>query len=404
MGLFDKLRHSRKEDNSIDIAAVDCGDTAISDMETAIADCCAEIDLNKCVKLPFKDIGCLGALFSGLVPALRTVSVESTGYIPVNMNPGDMLKCAKDGFNWGAHITADGKSVMTKWAKNAPIKATMPVNPAMVMMAVMLVSVEKKLDAIQETQHSILSFLEQDKQAEQQGNLNVLTDILTGYKYNLDKQQFLQNGHMKALDIKQSSEKNVLFYREQITSTIQREEPAISFDNVIGDTVSKLVKQFKNYRMALYLFAFSSYLDAMLLGNFTSEYLEQIACRVDQYNVSYHNQFTECLKMIEKLCTKSLQTGASSFIGSLFQSVSKIVGDTPIIKNSHADEWLQKEGNRLLDSGNVKAQRLSNDFAKNEDNGSEIFIENIRNISRICNQTQRMIVRDDAVYLAATTH
>ena len=35
-------------------------------------------------------------------------------------------------------------------------------------------------------------------------------------------------------------------------------------------------KQFGNYRMALYQFAFSSFLETMLLGNYRQEYLDQI--------------------------------------------------------------------------------------------------------------------------------
>ena len=89
-------------------------------------------------------------------------------------------------------------------------------------MAAIMMEINKKLDNIQEMQQRILDFLEQDKQAEQQANLNVLTDILEGYKHNWDNAQYLQNHHMKALDIKQTAEKNIIFYQEQIAASIKK--------------------------------------------------------------------------------------------------------------------------------------------------------------------------------------
>ena len=54
---------------------------------------------------------------------------------------------------------------------------------AMMMMAVMLVQIEKKMDSIQKTADSIMSFLEMDKQAEQQGNINILNDSVKQYLF-----------------------------------------------------------------------------------------------------------------------------------------------------------------------------------------------------------------------------
>ena len=99
-------------------------------------------------------------------------------------------------------------------------------------MAAIMMEINKKLDNIQEMQQRILDFLEQDKQAEQQANLNVLTDILEGYKHNWDNAQYLQNHHMKALDIKQTAEKNIIFYQEQIAASIKK-MPGIHLDQAV---------------------------------------------------------------------------------------------------------------------------------------------------------------------------
>ena len=63
----------------------------------------------------------------------------------------------------------------------------MPYNPTMLFMAAALMSIDKKLDIIQETQQEILSFLENKEKANLKASLDTLSDILNNYKYNWEK-------------------------------------------------------------------------------------------------------------------------------------------------------------------------------------------------------------------------
>jgi hypothetical protein len=51
-------------------------------------------------------------------------------------------------------------------------------------------SIDRKLDSIQETQQEILEFLEQKEKSRLKGNLNVLADVLNNYKYNWNNEKY----------------------------------------------------------------------------------------------------------------------------------------------------------------------------------------------------------------------
>jgi len=233
MGILDKLNNistaieKAAKGKEKDISIKDQSETLIncSPIDTAVSQVNQQQGIAaSLLSIPINDISMLGTAFAQMIPSLRTVSqsvtVNGGGYIPINNLNGEALKQFRKtttGVFAGAFKDAStGKSTFAELVKASPETVTtntvMPVNPAMLMMATMLVTIEHKLDDIQETQQNILSFLEQDKQAEHQANLRFLTDTLNGYKYNWNNEQFLQNHHVKTLDIKQASDKDVDFY------------------------------------------------------------------------------------------------------------------------------------------------------------------------------------------------
>ena len=232
-----------------------------------------------------------------------------------------------------------------------------------------------------------------------QNHLNVLTDILQGYKYNWDNDQYLQNHHMKVLDIKQTSEKNIIFYQEQIASAIKK-LPAIHLDQAVKSAITDLGKQFSNYRMALYLFSFSSFLEVMLLGNFRKEYLDQVAAKVQQYGEHYQIQFSKCHDMMRQFSAGSVETKILEGIGNASKALGKLIASAPVLAKGPVDEWLQNSGEKLLVGNDEKVARTMAMFAVEEKIGSEVFVDSIRNVGVISNQTTDILFDNDTLYLA----
>ncbi len=411
MGLFDKLlgrERTHTEATAISPVSENTLSEDSSDIEKAIATHVEHLDEYK--KIPIAEIATLGGVFAQLSPALRkvaqTVTMDGFGYMPINNLGGEALKqFAKNtpGIFAGSFKSLEtGKSTMAQFVKLGPQTVTtssvMPINPMMMAMAVMMVQVNQKLDAIQKTQQDILSFLQEDKKAKLQGDLNMLTDILDKYKYNWDNEQYRGNYHMKALDIKQSAEQNIIFYQKQIADKIEG-LPAIFLDRAVRDMMDKIADNFHDYSIALYLFSFSSYLEVMLLGNFGTEYLNSVAERVHDYQAFYQDQFNKCRNYIKKVSGDSVQMKVQGAVGQAGKFLGNLIGSAPVLKDGPVDEWLKDGGEQLLRAKEERIAKLVAEFETRQDTGSELFVDNIRNVKTVCNETQAVLFDKDNLYL-----
>lgn len=270
----------------------------------------------------------------------------------------------------------------------------------MMAMAVMMVQVNQKLDAIQKTQQEILSFLTEDKKAKLQGDLNMLTDILDKYKYNWDNDQYRNNYHMKALDIKQGAEQNIVFYQKQIADKIKG-LPPVFLDQAIRDTMNKIADNFHDYSMSLYLFSFASYLEVMLLGNFSEDYLNAVAQRVRDYQAYYQDQFQKCREYIAKVSGDSVQMKVQDAVGQAGKFLGNLIGSSPLLKKGLVDDWLKDGGEQLLKGKEEKIAKLVSEFETQQETGSEMFEDSIRCVRAICNETQAIMFDKENIYLVA---
>ncbi len=400
MGLFDKLlgrSSDSKPKNELTVQSTN-RETSPSIISRAIAE--RECGLSKAIRIPFTEAALTGGSLMQLAPTLKAILAGNqigNGSLVRIVFPAGVkgnLAIDKAGMALGG-ILKDGGGLA-----QARLVAVDPTTlAAQAAMAAIMMEINKKLDNIQETQQKILDFLEQDKQAEQQANLNVLTDILEGYKHNWDNAQYLQNHHMKALDIKQTAEKNIIFYQEQIAAAIKK-MPAIHLDQAVNAAITDLGKLFSQYRMALYQFAFASFLEVMLLGNFRQAYLDQVAEKVREYNQHYQIQFSECRDMIKKYSSESVETKVLTGIGNAGKALGKFIGSVPFLAQGPVDEWLQDNGEALLKGNDEKTQKVAALFSAEEKIGSEGFEDSIRNVAVISNQTTDVLFDGEALYLS----
>lgn len=399
MGLFDKLlRRSRESTTDNELSAQSANSlTAPSIISRAIAE--REYNLNAAIRIPFTDAVLAGGSLMQLVPTLKALiagnQVGNGSLVRVVFPPGvkGNLAVDKAGMTLGSILTNGGGLAQ---ARLVGLDSSALAMQAAI--AAILMEINTKLDNLQETQQRILDFLEQDKQAEQQTNINILTSILAGYKHNWDNAQFLQNHHIKVLDIKQTAEKNIIFYQEQIASLIKK-MPALHLDQAVKDAITNLGNQFSNYRMALYLFSFASFLEVMLLGNFRQAYLDQIAANVQEYSQHYLTQFTECCDLIKKYSSESVETKVLAGIGNAGKTLGKLIGSVPILAQGPVDEWLHDTGDQLLKSNDEKTANAVAVFSTGGRIGNEIFVDSIRNVGAISNQSNDILFDGEALYL-----
>lgn len=399
MGLFDKLlgrSGDSKPENELAVQST-TREVAPSIISRAIAE--RECNLSKAIRIPFTEAALTGGSLMQLAPTLKALvsgnQIGNGSLVRVVFPAGvkGNLAIDKAGMALGGILKDGGGLAQARLVAVDP--STLAAQAAM---AAIMMEINKKLDNIQEMQQRILDFLEQDKQAEQQANLKVLTDTLEGYKHNWDNAQYLQNHHMKALDIKQAAEKNIIFYQEQIAAAIKK-MPSIHLDQAVKAAITELGKLFSQYRMALYQFSFASFLEVMMLGNFRQAYLDQVAAKVQDYNQHYQIQFSECRDMIKRYSSESVETKVLAGIGNAGKALGKFIGSVPFLAQGSVDEWLQDNGEALLKGNDEKTQKVAALFGTEEKIGNEVFVDSIRNVALISNQTTDVLFDGEALYL-----
>lgn len=367
-------------------------------------------NLTEYMRIPFTGIAALGAGLSSLSPAFRTVTqtVQTNGgetlYRAVFKDgvSGKLLN-SKDGIGKiGTILKDDGGFAQARWveANGSTITSStvMPFDPTTLFMAAALMSIEKRLGDIQEIQQEILNFLQESKKAEQRGNLTFLADILNNYKYNWDNAMYKSNMHLKVQDIKQKSEENIEFYRGQIQKNLQKFNIFLG-DQDIKNRIKKLVPDFREYQLSVYLHGFSSFLEVMLLGNYDDGYLQSIIRKMEQYSYAYRELYTECYNKLENNASSSVQSYLRNGLANLSGNAGNIIAKIPVINKSPIDELLIGAGNTLEQHNSKKAGQTMKRLVDNKDCYTHSFIENIRMVDQLYNQPTEILFDNDNIYL-----
>ena len=361
----------------------------------------------RAISMPIGELAALGGAVSSLIPALRTVTETKTIptkglYRLANEATGDALKVAKNGNFWGAFKTADGGSKFAQLAQvdglTATTKTTLPLDPATIMMAVALYSIEQQLGEIAEMEKQILSFLEQEKEAEIEGDLKTLTSIIRNYKYNWDKEQFISGNYKLAMDIRRTAEQNLLFSRKQITDA--KKTRALPLANqAIRVAEKSLEKKFKYYRLTLYVYAMASFVEIMLLGNFQEEYIMETKATIEKYSEEYTQIYLDSSEYINKISGSAIEANAINAIGTAGSALGNLLGKVPVLRDGSVDEWLVDSGDKLKQTGRDMKKQAASKFEVVSDAGTTLFVNRFEEMNRIYNHTEVICFDANKLYL-----
>lgn len=351
-----------------------------------------DLALNNTAKIPLANLSALGVAFQPLTTAIQTAinGAGGSGIYYVNTKGMEMFH-ADQGYIGSLKNAAGGVG-------GGQARMTALVDPTMLFMAAALMNIEKKLDAIQETTEEILEFLEEKERAALQGNLNVLGDVMTNYKYNWDNATYKANKHILVQQIKKEAEASIVLYRDQIGKKL-RKRTFIHADQTVKDTLSKLQAQFKDYRLALYLYAYSTFLEVMLLGNFSEGYLNSIEQRINEYSLQYRTLYTDCYNQMEEYSKSSIQAGVLSGLAVASKFMGETIAKVPVISNSQLDENLIEAGQRLDKRGSKRATAALEGLAQNRLSVTLPFVENIRAVNDLYNKPVAYLIDKENVYV-----
>ena len=369
----------------------------------------AEIPEQKTLSVPLAQLATLGAGVSSLLPALRTVTQTTTMntsglYQLANAAVGDTLKVAKNGNFWGAFKTANGTSKFAQLKSAGPLTATtqsvVAINPATIMMAAALFSIEQKLGEIGKMQRQIISFLEIEKESEMEADVEMLSSIISKYKTNWDNEHFVASNHKLVLDIQRTARKNINGYQKKVDEALNAKKLVIA-QNQINSALKNLQKKFKYYRLSLYTFSMASMMEIMLSGNFKEEYIRGIKEEIEKLSSEYRDLFGRCSIYLEKISGVSVEANVLKGIGTASRAVGKIIGRIPLVKEGRVDEFLQDSGKHIKSNAKEIETSAITAFAKISNPETRVFIDKMEDMIRIYNHTEKICFDDKKIYLIA---
>lgn len=333
----------------------------------------------------------------------RNIDMEGV-FRPTNMNAGDTLKTTKAGKTYGFKIDASGKSKCVTWKQADSIKEKVtteirtPPNPAMMMMAASLYSIEQQLGRIEEMQEKMLSFLQIEKEAEIEADMETLTNMLRMYKLNWDNEQFVFSNHKLVLDIKRTALKNMNFYRKQVEEAVRNKKLFVAQSNVKA-TLEDFQKKFQYYQLSLHIYSMASMLEIMLSGNYVEANIEGIIGELSKLSVEYRENFDKGSAHIEKLGDAAVETTVMKGVGHAGKAVGKFIGAIPIVNKGPVDEFLQEKGAKLKEVAGDKERAAARDFAALNNPCVGMFTEKLEDMCKIYNHTDAIYFDHENIYL-----
>lgn len=374
--------------------------------EEMLEDARKSINLKNTLSLPIEELSMLGASISSLVPAFNTITqttpLPTDGlYKIANAALGDTLKMAKNGNTWGAMKTIKGKSKMVQLKEvgslTATTKTSLPIDPATIIVAMMLYSIEKDIKEISETQKKILSFLEVENESQIEADVETLMEIVNNYKYNWDKELVVANSHNVIMDIKNRSRKNILAFQKKLTTEVSKKQ-LLTSQGKINSTLADLLKKFKYYRLSIYIFSLASLMEIMLSGNFKEEYIENTKNEIEKLSSKYRDYFNEASLYIEKISKNGVEANLFKGIGLAGKTAGKFIGNIPLIKKGPVDEFLTAKGENLYNDAQEIEKNLVRNFAALANPGTRMLIGKIEDLNYIYNRTNQICFNKDSIF------
>ena len=346
-------------------------------------------------KIPMDKLTGLGAGFGNIAQEiLKSLPSGDSGIYSVKVPKGTHLAKRKNG---SGYIGGALSNATNQVSGQATLKKVY-FDPAMLCTTAMMVSINKRLDSIEETQKEILDLMKKKEKSEVRGNITFLADVFNNYKYNWDSDLYKSSNHVKALDIRQAAEQKIELYRSIIKEKIGKKS-FIKVDQTIRKQMEDLRNDFWEYKLAVYMLGFSSLVEVMLLENYEEDYLGAVIGKIENSLMDYMEMYSHCYNEIEDDSKKSVQAHLMKGVAKVGIATSKLVSKTPGIKNTNIDENLSEKSEKLYSNVDEKRSKKMQDFADSSSHSVKPFIECLESIQDVYNKTLVIAFDNDNVYV-----
>jgi hypothetical protein len=367
-----------------------------------------EIDDKQWKAFPIAVLESLGVAFSTLPETCRTF----TQTVDTGMAGGEGLYMVK--FPEGVYgqlakkkgedafigsIMNNGIAGQARLVK-APITAStiVPYNPTMLFMAMALKHINKELSDIKKQQAEILEFLEEKEITQLQADLRRLTEIQSEYKYNWNNETFIRVNLNQTKNIGGNAKGKIALYRKQVVNHIPK-KMLLHTNQHLSRQARELEKRFGNYRLALYVYAFSRYLSVMLLGNFDREYLDRVREEMKKYIDEYQELYTRCYHKLADIAETAVEKQLSNKMAKGHRDLGQAIADNEVLGKGPVDEALLGIGSQIDKIGSRGIDKVLQEFKTYEKTSAEPFLSCVAEVDRLNNKPAAIMISGGNLYI-----
>lgn len=348
-------------------------------------------DVDITPSFPIKHLAGMGSSVKPLAEMIGKLSAQGgSGLYYVNTRGLSMFKTGT-GFIGSLKNAAGG--VAYKQARMTPVA----IDPATLATSCAIMAVEHKINQITDGQKDIVDFLIYKEQAQIKGNINSLLDTLNNYKFNVENEKYKNNKHILVQSIKNESEKSIIL-TESLVEKITNKKVGLHFNKKVDEYIKESIDRLNDYQLGVYQFAFSSFLEIMLLENFDEGYINSVLKNIANHKEKYNRACILVKERVQELSESSIQSGLLLGASKISASMSKFIEKTPLGK-SQLDENLMTQSQKLLDSKNEKVNKKIEILSDVNSNLIDPFEKTIDMIKLIYNNEYGIIFDKNNIYL-----
>ena len=367
-------------------------------------------DVSGAIKLPLERIPQLGIVLASLPSASRTIT--NTVSVPMLLqltdkfgNPLDpsILQSFKDGSGlMGSYRDAAKGFGQARFHVAEGDIATsvtqVPYDPTSLFIAAAIAQINQKLDSIQESVDEMFEYMRQRDKANMRGDLKTLADILNSYSINYDDATYMANAHMKVLDIKHASTRDMEMFRSQAQAGLEK-KGFIEVRDSVGKRLDKVLDYLKDCQLATYIHAFSLFLEPMLAQNFEPAKLADAAAKIEADSLAYRELYTKCYDALEASTADAFDAALLGGIASADKMLGRAIAATPIGEFTPIDEALEGAGEDIGKFNKHLSEKLIEKLHQAKAPDVAPFRQSVMEIDALYNCPTQIAVDAENVYI-----
>lgn len=372
-----------------------------------------EVDMSRAERLPLEQLAALGVGFGSLPEAVRTVTstaqIAGGQLLSVTDKLGNPLNASVlQAFKDGSGIMGSFRDPIKGFGqarfhlagpKTVTTALTVPFDPTSLFMAAVLMEINRRLDDIQQTQREMFDYLKNKDKAQLRGDLETLRDILDNYRFNWDNEKYKTNKHALVQSIRNEASQAVSQQRAEIKGSFKKAALPFHVDDDARHKARDVRAKLEEYRLSVYLYAYSSFLEVMLLENFESGYLENVKNKVEDKALDYRTLYTKAYSLIEAEADSSVQAGVLGGISGAMGILGKALENTPVGDVTPIDEALIDAGKSIDRFSREVKRDILRDLPDACSSDVRPFVSGIEAIDHLYNDDVMLLADSETVYI-----